>query len=135
MLGFGYGYRYQLYLRALDYFNDHMRRVRIVKVKEFYNDLVITIRSRAHLKPVGIFYTRCQAIYKEARDHGVTTDDLHIKVIKAARVTGYFSANKLWKDCTSQDLSLLCLERNLDHDADDSDNDSMIVHAGNGNDY
>jgi hypothetical protein len=101
---FHLGYRLQLFVLAQAYFDAHVRRVRIDKADNFYKELLNTIRSRAsRLFSVPEFYGHCRAIYQVAREHGATERALRIKVNKVARVTHYFSALKLWKDCSSPD--------------------------------
>ena len=141
---FSYGYRAQLFTLAEAYYADHMRRVRIVKLNDFYNELVDTIRSRAHYLWPNSFYINCRSIYDAAREQGVTEHDLLIKVNKAARVTRYFSALKLWKDCTSPVPPFLWLEEHhFDRDCSsadtnnsrhDSDKDSTVAQASHDSD-
>ena len=101
---FGLGYRLQLFVLAQAYFDAHVRRARIDKADNFYKELLNTMSSRARgLFSVPEFYGHCRAIYQVAREHGATERALRIKVNKVARVTHYFSAFKLWKDCTSPD--------------------------------
>ena len=141
---FGYAYRAQLFALAEEYYADHMRRDRIVKLNDFYNDLVTSIRTRAGNYAVNSFYIHVRTIYDAAREIGITEQELRIKVNKAARVTRYFSPLKLWKDCTSPDPALVWLEHHhFDRDGSDadtnnsrhgSDKDSTIAQASHDSD-
>ena len=108
---FGYEYRCQLLVLARAYYADHVRRLRAVILDEFYVDLVAKIRSRPRISYPNNFFNDCRLIYNEAREHGIAEHALRIKINKAARVTGYLSALKLWKDCTSPDPTIAWLEQ------------------------
>ena len=133
---FTLGYRYQLFALAQDYYAAYLRRVRIELANDFYNELVKTIRSRMRISTT-YFYIHCRSIYDLARQHqGASKRELRIKVNKAARVTHYFSAVKLWKDCTSPEPTLQWLlpDASLEHrtDNDSTDNESTTAQASNG---
>jgi hypothetical protein len=108
---FDYDYRWQLFHLARAYYADHVRRFRLIKLDEFYIDLVNKIRSRPRISYPSNFFNHLRLIYSAAREHGVAEHALRIKINKAARVTRYFSAFKLWKDCTSPDPTIAWLEQ------------------------
>ena len=108
---FDYEYRCQLLHLARAYYADHVRRFRALILDEFYVDLVAKIRSRPRIHYPNNFFSDLRLTYNAAREHGVAEHALRKKINKAARVTRYFSALKLWKDCTSPDPTIAWLEQ------------------------
>ena len=88
-----------------------MRRFRALILDEFYIDLVAKIRSRPRISCPNNFFSDLRLTYNAAREHGVAEHALRKKINKAARVTRYFSARKLWIDCTSPDPTIAWLEQ------------------------
>ena len=131
---FPLGYRYQLFTLAEGYYAARLRRDVIKKADDFYHALVLAIRTRRNSTVA--FYHRCHTSYNTAWEGGVSKTVLRLKIKKAARVTRYFSALKLWKDCTSPDPDVEWLQPDPTFDAalhwmsnyhfnsDDSDNEN-----------